>query len=107
MKKLVFGLIATVLLSFTASANNTKDILNLNNIETNELIDQLNLIDSNTIFNLENNFDFFGTCYITLGFYDSDGNKIAERTLQIQGVNSADECSRIADSLNEQLQHIE
>ncbi|NHN26343.1 hypothetical protein FIA58_011695 [Flavobacterium jejuense] len=103
MKKLVFGLIATVLLSVSGFANNTKDISDFNHIKTNKSIDQLNLIDSNNIFSFENNFDFFGTCYVTLGFYDSDGNKIAERTLQIEGVNSADECSRIADEIAKQL----
>lgn len=103
MKNLFFGLIATVLFSFTVSANNTKDSSDFKYVTSNKPIDQLNFIDSNNIYNLENNFDFLGTCYVTLGFYDSAGNKIAERTLQIEGVNSADECSRIADDIAKKL----
>lgn len=106
MKNLFYTVVFMVMgsLGFAKTANSLTNSLDL---ETTQSVNLLSLVKADNNSNVENTLDFFGTCYVTLGFYDSDGNKIAERTLQIEGVNSADECSRIADSINEQLQNLE
>lgn len=101
--KNVFFALAFMLMGTFAFANNAKEVSTVNYEEAFELVKSLKSNDFSNNLKIENNFEIFGTCYITLGFYDSDGNKVYEATLQIEGVSSAEECSQIADDIASQL----
>jgi hypothetical protein len=101
--KNVFFALAFMLVGTFAFANNTKEVTTVNYDEAVELINSLTSTDSSNSLKIENNLEVFGTCYITLGFYDSDGNKVYEATLQIEDVDSAEECDEIADEIESQL----
>ncbi len=102
MKNIFFAL-AFMLVGTFAFANNSKEVASINYNEAIEVFSALKSADSSNILKVENNLEVIGTCYITLGFYDSDGNKVYEATLQIEGVSSAEECSQIADDIASQL----
>ncbi|CAM3926943.1 MULTISPECIES: hypothetical protein [Flavobacterium] len=99
MKKLMFA-VALVAFSFAGMANE-KTIIKT--VKTADVINLKELVETSNILKIENKLETLGTCYVTIGFYDSDGNKVAERTLQIEGVNSAEECSQLADDIAAQL----
>jgi len=97
MKNLFFAL-AFMLIGTFAFANNAKEVTTLSFEDSFELINSIES-ESSTDAKFINNLEAFGTCYITIGFYDADGNKVYELTLQIEGVSSAEECNEIANNL--------
>lgn len=102
MKNLFFAL-AFMLVGTFAFANNAEEVSIVNNEEGVELVETLKSNDFSNTLKIENNLEVIGTCYITLGFYDSDGNKVYEATLQIEGVGSSEECDEITDGIGSQL----
>ena len=101
--KNLFCALAFMLIGTLAFANTAKEVTTVNYEEAVKLINSLTSTDSSNSLKIENNLEVLGTCYITLGFYDSNGNKVYEATLQIEGVSSAEECSQIADGIAAQL----
>jgi len=89
-----------------AFANNVNEVSLSNNENATEIVNSLELVSNYDSSIIIDDFELFGTCYVTIGFYDSDGNKVAERTLQFNNVDSAQECSDIADAVGEALENL-
>lgn len=87
MKRIIFSL-AFMLIGVFAFANTENRLNQADNYSTN-------------IISSEN--DFSGVCYISLGYYDEDGNRIGGVVLQINDVESFEECEDIADWIQEVL----
>ena len=45
----------------------------------------------------------FGTCYVTIGFYDEDGNRIGGVVLEITDVDTQEQCNELADKIAHEL----
>jgi hypothetical protein len=104
--KNVFFAVAFMLLGTFAFANTANELSSINSDETVKIFNSLELVDNSENSKVLNNFEFFGTCYVTIGFYDSDGNKVAERTLQFNNVDSEAECDGLADAVEEALENL-
>ncbi len=96
--KNVFFALAFMLIGTLAFANTAKEATTMSYEDSVELVKSFEL-ESSTDAKVINNLEVLGTCYITIGFYDADGNKVYELTLQIEGVSSAEECNDIANNL--------
>lgn len=90
MKNAIFSL-AFVLIGSFAFANNTSKI-DLSSIESQKF-------ESISIENVQLNVDAVGTCYITINGYDKNDNLVSSTVLQINDVESAEQCDQIADKI--------
>lgn len=55
--------------------------------------------ESISIENVQLNLDAVGTCYITINGYDKNDNLVFSTVLQINDVDSAEQCDQIADQI--------
>jgi hypothetical protein len=98
MKNVFFTLVLMLVGTF-AFANNAIGIPTDSYDEAIELAESLRSNDFSNTLKIENNLEVFGTCYITVGAYDGDGNLLLQFTIVVEDVDSAEECNEIADSL--------
>lgn len=104
--KNVFFALAFMLVGTFAFAYNVSEVSLSNNDNASEIVNSLELVSNYESSMIIGDFELLGTCYVTIGFYDSDGNKVAERTLQFNNVDSEQECSDIADAVGEALENL-
>lgn len=90
MKNVIFSL-AFMLIGSFAFANTTSKI-DLSSIESQKF-------ESISIENVQLNLDVVGTCYITINGYDKNDNLVFSQVLQINNVESAEQCDQIADQI--------
>jgi len=106
MKNLILSALLVLTVSFAFAANDVKKV---STFDVEKTVELNNAVDF-TAFNLTSeNYSItktVGTCYVTIGFYDSNGNKVAERTLQFNNVDSEAECSDLADAVGEALENL-
>lgn len=60
-------------------------------------------IDLSSIENVELNLEVLGTCHVSVGLYDEDGNKVKTIVLQFDNVASAEDCDAIGDIVQDVL----
>jgi hypothetical protein len=90
MKNVFFSL-AFMLIGSFAFANTTSQI-DLSSIESQKF-------ESISIENVQLNWVVVGTCYITINGYDKNDNLVFSQVLQINDVESAEQCDQIADQI--------
>ncbi|MBM6499128.1 hypothetical protein [Flavobacterium macrobrachii] len=94
MKKIMFSL-AFMLIGSFAFANNSK------NVETKKIQEE-----SFEIISIQEklvNQKLVGTCFVSIGVYDEDGNKLKTIVLQFDNVSSAEDCDTIAGIVDDVL----
>lgn len=94
MKKVFFSL-AFMLIGSFAFANTTSQI-DLSSIEIQKF-------ESISIENVQLNLEVLGTCYVSVGLYDEDGNKLKTIVLQFDNVASEEDCDAIGDIVQDVL----
>ena len=106
MKNLFLTVVLLLTVSFSFANNEVEKISTYDVEETFEVTNSVKLLAFD--FTTENYSitKIVGTCYVTIGFYDSDGNKVAQRTIQFNNVSSEKECSDIADKLAKELENL-
>lgn len=90
MKKVFFSLAFMLIGSFAFA--NTASQIDLSSIESQKF-------ESISIENVQLNLDAVGTCYITINGYDKNDNLVFSTVLQINDVESAEQCDQIADQI--------
>lgn len=90
MKNVFFSL-AFMLIGSFAFANTTSQI-DLSSIESQKF-------ESILIKNVQLNWVVVGTCYITINGYVKNDNLVFSQVLQINDVESAEQCDQIADQI--------
>ena len=94
MKNVFFSL-AFMLIGSFAFANTTSQI-DLSSIESQKF-------ESISIENVQLNLEVLGTCYVSVGLYDEEGNKVKTIILQFDNVASAEDCDTIGDIVQDVL----
>ena len=94
MKKVFFSLAFMLITSF-AFANTTTQI-ELTSIESQKF-------ETISIENNQLNLEVLGTCYVSVGLYDEDGNKLKTIVLQFDNVASEEDCDTIGDIVQDVL----
>ena len=93
MKNLFFSLAFMLIGTFTFANNSNQTVLTEN----------LKGYDSYTIESPDIADNSVGTCYITLGFYDEDGNRLGGVVLAISGVDTQAQCNQLANQIENAL----
>ena len=94
MKKMFYSLAFMLIGSFAFA--NTASQIDLSSIESQKF-------ESISIENVQLNLEVLGTCYVSVGLYDEDGNKLKTIILQFDNVDSAEDCDAIGDIVQDVL----
>jgi len=89
MKKLFFSL-AFMLIGTFAFANNSNQTV---------LSENLKEYDSYAIESTKFSENSVGTCYVLVGYYDEDGNRVGGALYIISDIDSQEQCEAAADKL--------
>jgi hypothetical protein len=94
MKKMFYSLAFMLIGSFAFA--NTESQMDLSSIKSQKF-------ESISIENVQLNLEVLGTCYVSVGLYDEDGNKLKTIILQFDNVDSAEDCDAIGDIVQDVL----
>ncbi|MFY0631525.1 MAG: hypothetical protein JXR05_14165 [Flavobacteriaceae bacterium] len=103
MKKIFLSVVFLLTVTFAFALNNVEKASSISLEEAIESVKSMETTSANYLLVSDNSVEDFGTCTLTLTFYNADGEVIGGGTLVINDVGSAAECDAIGDAIEDAI----